>query len=66
MKWPFGGEEEEEPKAEKLPEGELCDECGERRAMWETVEGNTKLCNLCQVDNKSHLVRIRSSLEEGE
>lgn len=57
----FGSEEEVEK--EEIPEDELCEECGERRAMWKSVEGNTELCNLCQMGKNDHLVRIRSSLE---
>lgn len=66
MKWPFSKKEEEEQEVEEIPEGELCDECGERIAVWKTVENNTKLCNICQIDNKSHMTRILSSIRGEE
>ncbi|KXB00671.1 hypothetical protein AKJ41_03830 [candidate division MSBL1 archaeon SCGC-AAA259O05] len=60
----FGSEGEEEAEKKEIPEDELCDECGEERAVWKVVGGSIQLCNLCQIDREDHLMRIRSSLEE--
>jgi len=60
----FGSEEEEEAEKEEIPEDELCEECGEERAVWRVVGDSTQLCNHCQINRRDHLVRIRSSLKE--
>jgi len=57
----FGSEEEEEAEKEEIPEDELCEECGEERAVWRVVGDSTQLCNRCQINREEHLVRISSS-----
>jgi len=60
----FSSEEEEGAEEEEIPEDELCEECGEEKAMWKVVGGSTQLCNRCEMYKRDHLVRIRSSLKE--